>query len=153
MWFLESPGSSAGKESTCNAGDPSLIPGWERSPGEGIGYPLQYSWTFLVAQLVKNQTAMQETWVRSLGWEDPWRRERLPTTVFWLGEFHGLYSPWGRKESDTTERLSLYFRHQEWNFVKTLRKKNMDIKILLSLSIHYLITKNFLILNTWTKEG
>ena len=37
----------------------------------------------------------------------PWRRERLPTPVFWLGEFHGLYSPWGHKESDTTEQLSL----------------------------------------------
>ena len=39
----------------------------------------------------------------------PWRRERLPTLVFWLGEFHGLYSPWGHKESDTTERLALLF--------------------------------------------
>ena len=45
--------------------------------------------------------------VGDLGWEDPWRRERLPTPVFWPGEFHGLYSPWGRKELDTTERLSL----------------------------------------------
>ena len=52
---------SAGKESTCNAGDPSLIPGSGRSSGEGIGYPLQYSWAFLVAQLVKNPPAMQET--------------------------------------------------------------------------------------------
>ena len=43
------------------------------------------------------------TWVRSLGWEDPWRRERLPTPVFWPGELHGLCSPWGLKESDTTE--------------------------------------------------
>ena len=43
-----------------------------------------------VAQLVKNPPAMQETWVQSLGWEDPWRRERLPTPVFWPGEFHGL---------------------------------------------------------------
>ena len=42
-----------------------------------------------------------------MGWEDPWRRERLPTAVFWPGEFHGLYSPWGRKELDTTEQLSL----------------------------------------------
>ena len=59
-----------GKESACNAGDPSLILGSERSTGEGIGYPLQYSWASLVAQLVKNPLAMQETWVRSLGWED-----------------------------------------------------------------------------------
>ena len=63
--------SSVGKESTCNAGDPGLIPGLGRSPGEGKGYPLQYSWAFLVAQLVKNQPAVQKTWVESLGWEDP----------------------------------------------------------------------------------
>ena len=51
--------------------DPGWIPGSGRSPGEGIGYPLQFSWASLVAQLVKNPPAMQETWVRSLGWEDP----------------------------------------------------------------------------------
>ena len=73
--------SSVGKESTCNAGDPSSIPGSERSAGEEIGYPLQYSWASLVAQLVKNSPAMLETCVQSLGWEDPWRRERLPTPV------------------------------------------------------------------------
>ena len=60
-----------GKESTCNAGDPGSIPGSERSAGEWIGYPLQYSWASLVARLVKNLPAMWETWVRSLGWEDP----------------------------------------------------------------------------------
>ena len=65
------PGSSAGKEYTCNVEDPGLIPGWGRSAGEGIGYPLQDSWTSLVAQMVKNLTAMWETWVRFLGWEDP----------------------------------------------------------------------------------
>ena len=48
-----------------------MIPELGRSPGEGIGYPLQYSWASLVAQMVKNPPAMQETWVRSLGWEDP----------------------------------------------------------------------------------
>ena len=63
------PGSSVGKESACNAGDPSSIPGLGRSAGEGIGYPLQYSWTSLVAQLVKNPPAMWETWVQSLGWK------------------------------------------------------------------------------------
>ena len=57
------PGSSAGKESACNAGDPGSIPGLRKSPGEGIGYPLQYSWASLVAQLVKNLPAMRETWV------------------------------------------------------------------------------------------
>ena len=57
------PDSSVGKESTCNAGDPGSIPGSGRSTGEGIGYPLQYSWASLVAQLVKNLPAMWETWV------------------------------------------------------------------------------------------
>ena len=63
--------SSVGKESTCSAGDPDSIPGSGRSTGEGIGYPLQYAWASVVAQLVKNPPAMRETWVRSLGWEDP----------------------------------------------------------------------------------
>ena len=63
--------SSVGKESTGNAGDPGSIPGSGRSPGEGIGYPLQYSWASLVAQIVKNMPALWETWVRPLGWEDP----------------------------------------------------------------------------------
>ena len=61
----------------------------------------------LVAQLVKNPPAMLETWVRSWVGKIPWRRERLPTPVFWPAEFHGLYSLWGRKASDTTDRLSL----------------------------------------------
>ena len=65
------PGRSAGKESACNAGDPSSITGSGRFPGEGMGYPIQYSWVFLIAQMVKNLPAMQETWVQSLGWEDP----------------------------------------------------------------------------------
>ena len=72
------PGSSADKESTCNVGDPGLIPGLGRSSEEGIDYPLQYSWASLVAQLVKNVPAMQETWVGKI----LWRRERLPTPVF-----------------------------------------------------------------------
>ena len=63
--------SSVGRESACNAGDPSLIPGSGRSTGEGVGYPLRYSWVPLVAQLEKNLPAMQETRVPFLGWEDP----------------------------------------------------------------------------------
>ena len=58
------------KNLPANARDPSSIPGSGRSPGEGIGYPLQYSWASLVAQLVKNLPAMRETWVPSLDWED-----------------------------------------------------------------------------------
>ena len=61
----------------------------------------------LIAQLVKNPPAMQETWVQSWVGKILWRRERLPTPVFWPGEFHGLHSPWGHTESDTTEWLSL----------------------------------------------
>ena len=68
-------GSSAGKEPACNAGDPSSIPGSGRSAGEGIGYPLQYSWSSLVAQLVKNLPAVLETWIRSLSQEDHLEKE------------------------------------------------------------------------------
>ena len=64
------PGSSPSKESACNAGDPGLIPGLGRSPGDGAGNPFQYSGASLVAQLVKNLPAMQETWVPNLGQED-----------------------------------------------------------------------------------
>ena len=64
------PDSSVGKETACNAGDPSSIPGSGRSAGEGIGYPLQHSRASLAAQLVKNPPAMGETWVQSLGWKD-----------------------------------------------------------------------------------
>ena len=59
-----------GKESACSAGDPGSIPGWGRSPGEGTGYPFQYSWASLVTQMVKNLPAVRETWGWSLGWED-----------------------------------------------------------------------------------
>ena len=71
------PNSSFGKESACNAGDPRLIPGSGRSTGEGIGYPLQYSWASLVAQLVKKLPAMQETLVLFLGWEDPLEKGKV----------------------------------------------------------------------------
>ena len=55
------PDGSGGKESACKAGDPGSIPRLGRSPGEGIDYPLQYSWASLVAQTVKNPPAMQES--------------------------------------------------------------------------------------------
>ena len=61
MWGF--PGSSAGKGSACNTGRPASIPGLGRLPGEGIDYPLQYSWASLMAQMVKNLLAMRETWV------------------------------------------------------------------------------------------
>jgi len=79
------PDSSVGKKSTCNAGDPGLIPGLRRFAGEGIGYPLQYSWVSLVAQLVMNLPAMWETWVRSQGWEDPLEKGKAThsSTLAW----------------------------------------------------------------------
>ena len=105
------PGSSAGKESACNAVDLGSIPGLGSSPGEGIGYPLQYSWASLVAQSVKNLPAMRETWVQFLGWEDPleWGMTthssilawRIPMDRgAWQAEVHGVTG------SDTTESRS-----------------------------------------------
>ena len=83
---------------------PSLLPfGWRKNNTSSHVYPR----ASLVAQLVKNPPAMREAWVRSLGWEDALEKEKLPTPVFWPGEFHGLYSPWGCKVSDTTEWLPL----------------------------------------------
>ena len=82
MLFTGFPDSSVGNESACNARDPGLIPGLGRSARERVGYPLQYSWAFLVAQLVKNLPAMQENWERLekgkaicssiLAWRIPW---------------------------------------------------------------------------------
>ena len=77
-------GSSTGKESACNAGDPGSIPGSGRSPGEGLGYSLQYSWASLTAQKEMNLPVMQETWVGKM----PWRRAWQPTPVFLPGESH-----------------------------------------------------------------
>ena len=76
--LLGFPDSSFGKESAYNVGDPGSIPGSGKSLGEGIGYPLQCSWASLLAQLVKNPPAMRETWVRSLGWEDPLEKGKAP---------------------------------------------------------------------------
>ena len=82
---------SVGKESACNAGDLGSIPGLGRSPGEGIGYPLQYSWASLVAQLVKILPAVRETWVQSVGWEDPLEKGKathssiLASRIPWTG--------------------------------------------------------------------
>ena len=83
------PGGSAGKESACNAGDPGSIPGSGRSAGETIGYPLQYSWASLVAQLVKNPPAMREAWVRSLGWEDTLEKGKATHSIILAWRF-----PW-----------------------------------------------------------
>ena len=104
--YIHFPGSSAGKEFTCNAGDPSFIPGLGRSPGESISYPLQYSCTSLVDQMVKNLPEMWEIWVQSCVGKIPWRRAWQSTPAFLPRESHGQrsladYSPWSCKESDT----------------------------------------------------
>ena len=84
-------GSSVGIQFACNAGDPGSILQLRRSPGEGIGYPLQYSWASLMAQMAKNPLTMRETWVWFLGWEDPLEEGKQPTPIFLPGE-----SPWQR---------------------------------------------------------
>ena len=83
------PSSSAGKESTCNAGDPLSISWLGRSSGEGTGYPLQYSRASLVAQTLKNMPAMWETWVSSLPWEDPLKKGTANHSNILALEFHG----------------------------------------------------------------
>ena len=95
------PDSSGGKESACNEGDAGWFPGLGRSPGEGIDYPLQYSWASLVAQLVKNLPAMRETWVQSLGWEDPLEKGKAPLQYSGLENsmdciVHGVAKNWTR---------------------------------------------------------
>ena len=105
------PGSSAGKESACSAGDPGSIPGLGRSPGEGIGYPIQYSWAFLMAQTGFNPLVRKILfWVGKASWRRAWQ----PTPVFLPGESHGQrslagYSTWGHKESDTTKHIIFPF--------------------------------------------
>ena len=103
MGFLD---VSVGKETACNAGDPSLIPGLGKSTGEGIGYLLQYSWASLVAQLVKNPLAMWETWLRSLGGEDLLKKGKATHSSILAWRI-----PWTvqSKESDMTKRLSVQF--------------------------------------------
>ena len=86
-----------------------MISGSARSAGEAIGYPLQYSWASLVAKLVKISLQRGrpgfDPWVGKI----PWRRERLPSPVLWPREFHGLYSPWGRRvRHDLATFLSLH---------------------------------------------
>ena len=128
MYYLQyTQQFSADKESASNEGDPSSIPGSGRSPREGIGYPLPYSWAFLVAQMVKNPPAMQETWVQYLGWEDPLEEGMtthssiLAWSIPWTKEPGRLHSPWSCKESNMTERLntaqqfSKFFTFRNWH--------------------------------------
>ena len=84
-------------KSACNAEDPGSIPGSGRSAGEGIGYPLQYSWAFFVTQLVKTPPALWETWVQSLCWEGLLEKGKATHSRILAGEFHGPYSPRGHR--------------------------------------------------------
>ena len=109
LFDLGFPCGSAGKESFCNAGDPSSIPGSGRSAGERIGYPLHFlgfpcgsAWQRICLQCRRPGF---DPWVGKI----PWRRERLPTPVFWPGEFHGLYTVHGVTKSRT--RLSDFHFH------------------------------------------
>jgi len=90
------------------AADLGLIAESRRSPGAGNGNLLQYSWASLVSQLVKNPLAMWRPGFNPWVGKIPWRREQLPTPVFGPGEFHVLYSPWDRQDSDMTEQLSCF---------------------------------------------
>ena len=106
------PGSWADDESSWDAGDPSSIPGLERSAEDGIDYPLQYSRVSRVTQTVKNPPAIQETWVRSLGSEDPLEEGMATHTsilawrIPWTEDSSRLQFM-GCKDSDVTKRLSL----------------------------------------------
>ena len=102
QWFFLVTDSSVGKESACNAGDPSWISGLGRSAGEGIGYPLPYSWASLVAQQVKNPPAMRETSVWSLGWEDSLEKGKATHSSILAWRIPGSLEEW-----DKTEWLSL----------------------------------------------
>ena len=95
MDFLD---SSVGKVSACNAGDPSSIPGSGRSPGEGIGCPLQDSWGSLVAQLVNNPPAMWKTRVPSLGWEDLLEKGKATHSSILAWRIPSIYCPLGCNE-------------------------------------------------------
>ena len=108
------PGGSAGKESTCNAGDPGLLLGWGRSPGEEIGCPLQHSWASLVAQLKESACNAAD-----LGWEDPLEGEmathsstlvwRIPLDRgAWQATVHGVTKGWTRLSKISTAQLSVY---------------------------------------------
>ena len=104
MYIYGFPHGSVGKESTCNAGDPGLIPGSGRSSGEGIGYPLQCSWVSLIAQLVKNLPAMQETRIRSLVWEDTLEQEMATHSSFLAWRIPWTEEP-GRLQSMGSQRV------------------------------------------------
>ena len=129
---MDFPDSSAGKESACNAGDP-LIPGSESSSGEGIGYPLQYSWASLVAQIVKNLPAMQEAWVQSLGWEDALKKGTAthPSILAWR-------IPW-REEPGELQSMGLQRVGYNWATVTFTFKITVDSNCSHEIKRHLLL--------------
>ena len=105
---------TAGKESACDVGDSSLIPGLGRYPGEGIGYPLQYSWASLVSQMVKNPPPMWETWVWSLGWEQPLEKGTMTHSSILAWRI-----PWTEEPSRLQSMGSQGVRHNRLTFTFT----------------------------------
>ena len=146
MLPLGFPDSSVGKESACNAGDPSLIPGSGRAAGEGIGYPLQYPWASLMAQLVKNPPAMWETWVQSLGCEDPLEKGKATHSNILAWRI-----PWGHPiQSMGSQRVThnqATFTHSTGiimlTFTIALRKQYIHNKAYLYSQLPQLLRPNF----------
>ena len=126
------PDSSTGKESACNAGDPSLIPGSGRSAGEGIDYPLQYSWASLVAQLVKSLPAMWETWVRSLGWDNPQGREGCPLQYSGL-EISWTVQPMGSQRAGRDWAAFTSLRNRDSQCERDMKHINTEVEVQISL--------------------
>ena len=122
-----------------------MIPGSGRSPAEGIVYPLQYSWSSLVAQMGKNPPAMKETWVQSLGWEDPLEEGMVThsSILAWGIPMDRLslagYSPHGRKESDMTEQLST--AHTAFQTIKNELWSNTT-RYIMQLKYYYAFSLN-----------
>ena len=135
------PHSSIGRESTSNAGDPGSIPRLGRSTGEGIGYPLQYSWAFLVAQLVKNPPAMRETWVHI-----PGLQRSSGEGNSYLLQYSGLENSRDTVHGVTNSRTRLgNFRMSE-NCKMLSSFKKIPFLILLSFFPPYLISLEILLI-------
>ena len=145
------PDSSVGKESACNAGDNSgSILGLGRSPGEGIGYPLQYFWASLVTQMVKHLPTMQETWVRSLGWEDPLEKEMVTHSGMLSWKIPWTKEP-GRLQSMGSQRVG----HDQatntycWSYVflvNLIPRNYMYVNIMYVLTLKLLFSNWLLLL-------
>ena len=109
--MLGFPDGSVGKESACKGGDPGSIPGLGRPTGEEIGYLLQYSWASPVAQMVKNPLAMWETWIQSLGWEDPLEIFRRSLCMATLSSILAWRVPWTEERGGLQSLRSQRVRH------------------------------------------